>query len=579
MRQGRSFRQRMPTGARTPTQRAIAILRRFGPDAHVYLPGVGMLNGLQAGNYLDSSGTTQGTVDQPVGLVLDATGGLGVELATNAGIAYNASLSSGLIPSTATSNSTLSYGFFRNSFLTPGKRYQVSAAWSGNTLNRKLTFDDGQGPTNTQLQSTAQSGEITSQFTATAATFFAYASGIASVGESFTVSAISVREVTGIHASQPTTSAKPILRRGAVNLLTYSGDFSNAAWNKSNVTPVTGVADPLGGTGATKIVEGATTGLHYLGGAPYTATVGQPYTVVFVVQANERSWARIETGGSGLTQQSVHLNLSTGAFGASSGTLDSKSIAAIGGGWYIVALVKTAVLSATAGGFIYPAIADNTASYLGDGVSGINVYRAALFAGTYTAAQIQALGGIPLTTTAPASTALGNTYWQFDGSNDSLQLGGPLFQMADDHCVIAGGMYSGNNSNNNVVASPSQGVVITNRAGQVSYDNNNDSLQSSWYDGVNYDKLEFSYPKETGFVATAAKRGSLVIQRVGGVQRGIKSITVAFVSDRGSIGAYSGGQNQFTGNIYPVIAIKGTVTDADLLLLEKLVASMSGVTI
>lgn len=42
------------------------------------------------------------------------------------------------------------------------------------------------------------------------------------------------------------------------------------------------------------------------------------------------------------------------------------------------------------------------------------VHEAGVFNGTVTAQQILAAGGIPLTTTAPASSALGNYWWQFD---------------------------------------------------------------------------------------------------------------------------------------------------------------------
>jgi hypothetical protein len=56
--------------------RALNILRKYGSDAHAYIPGVGAISGLTAGNYLDSAGTQPGEVDQPVGLVLGATGGI-----------------------------------------------------------------------------------------------------------------------------------------------------------------------------------------------------------------------------------------------------------------------------------------------------------------------------------------------------------------------------------------------------------------------------------------------------------------------------------------------------------------------
>ena len=39
-----------------------------------------------------------------------------------------------------------------------------------------------------------------------------------------------------------------------------------------------------------------------------------------------------------------------------------------------------------------------------------------------------------------------------------------------------------------------------------------------------------------------------------------------------------GGGSYWNGSIYPVIAIKGTVTDSDLLTLERFVGQLSGVT-
>jgi len=53
---------------------SLAILRRPGIEAHVYLPGIGTLSGLAAANYLDSALTTPATVDNPVGGVVDAIG-------------------------------------------------------------------------------------------------------------------------------------------------------------------------------------------------------------------------------------------------------------------------------------------------------------------------------------------------------------------------------------------------------------------------------------------------------------------------------------------------------------------------
>lgn len=63
---------------------AAAILASYGTDAHIYLPGIGALNGYTLGNWLDSGGTTPATVDNPVGLVQDAIGTIHVSQGTTA---------------------------------------------------------------------------------------------------------------------------------------------------------------------------------------------------------------------------------------------------------------------------------------------------------------------------------------------------------------------------------------------------------------------------------------------------------------------------------------------------------------
>jgi len=65
-------------------QQAMGVLRKFGTNAHLYLPGVGMVDGVTAGNYLDSAGTTAATVDGLVGLVTDSLGAVNASQSTGA---------------------------------------------------------------------------------------------------------------------------------------------------------------------------------------------------------------------------------------------------------------------------------------------------------------------------------------------------------------------------------------------------------------------------------------------------------------------------------------------------------------
>ena len=63
------------SGRRTLVQQALAILARYGSAANLYLPGVGAISGITAGNWLDTVGGTAATVDGAVGTVVNARGG------------------------------------------------------------------------------------------------------------------------------------------------------------------------------------------------------------------------------------------------------------------------------------------------------------------------------------------------------------------------------------------------------------------------------------------------------------------------------------------------------------------------
>lgn len=83
-----------------------------------------------------------------------------------------------------------------------------------------------------------------------------------------------------------------LIEESSVNLLTYSQDFSNAAWNiTTNITVATSATvDPAGGTGAYSITAGAASATF---GRTITGTAGLSYTYSF--------WIRRKTGVGGVT--------------------------------------------------------------------------------------------------------------------------------------------------------------------------------------------------------------------------------------------------------------------------------------
>ena len=181
---------------KTLSSAVIAILRKYGTDAHVYLPGIGTINGLTAGNYLDSAGTTAATVDNPVGLVLDGTGGFSAPLFSASNVTAGAYTGGAPVVGLATNYATVA-----------GKSYQVT-----------YTLTACVGSLSAQAGGTA--GFSQSNFVGTyseilvAVTTGSTNIGLVARGAGLTscTGSVTVKEVTGIHAIQATSLNKPILK-------------------------------------------------------------------------------------------------------------------------------------------------------------------------------------------------------------------------------------------------------------------------------------------------------------------------------------------------------------------------------
>lgn len=277
------------------SQQVYSILQKYGTDAHVYLPGIGVINGLTAGNWLDSAGTIAATVDNPVGKVDDANG----------------------------------------------------------------TID----------------------------------------------------------ALQATTANKPILRKGAVNLLPYSEQFDNAAWGKLNATVTANATTAPNGTSTMdKLVETAVSGVHYTRQS-YAVLAGTAYTFTqtVYVKAGERNV------NLGFTSASPYVN--SGAFNPSTGawvtannqggvgfSFVSRNATLIGDIWRISLTINISTASTQTNIFTQINLYNGSSDvYLGDGTSGAFIWGAMLNTGT--------LADYAPTTTAPASNLVGGYHWVSDSTD------------------------------------------------------------------------------------------------------------------------------------------------------------------
>lgn len=273
---------------------ALAILAKYGSAANLYLPGVGVINGITAGNWLDSAGTTAATVDNPVGRV-------------------------------------------------------------DNTRS-------------------------------------------------------------GANLTQATTANKPILRRGLVNQLRRSADFANTdQWLATNLSFASTVG-PSGANDATIITATNAAGAALISSVTPPIATSEVVTLAYVVKATGENYSRTLLLRNGTTA----TNFQAGSFSCLNGSVAGAGwqSTAIGNGWFVVTFTQSTGIAVGNSLLAYGGFAGGAPQ--GGVGSTFVVHRIGLFAGAVTAQQIIDAGGIPLTTTAPASSANGNYAWEFDGSNDRL---------------------------------------------------------------------------------------------------------------------------------------------------------------
>lgn len=171
------------------------------------------------------------------------------------------------------------------------------------------------------------------------------------------------------------TSAYPMYNPSRPrNLLGYTEDFSNAAWIKvrSTVSTNTMIA-PNGLQTADTVTEDTTASTtHYVRQAVTTGAGPHVYSVH--VKAKERSWINLFV--STLTGVNAYFDLTNGVTGTV-GANCTATITSAGNGWYRCAIYFTSS-AASQNCDLQIATANGTASYTGDGTSGVYLWGAQL---------------------------------------------------------------------------------------------------------------------------------------------------------------------------------------------------------
>ena len=163
------------------------------------------------------------------------------------------------------------------------------------------------------------------------------------------------------------------------NIFTYSEQFDNAAWTKTNVTVSANATNsPTGILTADKLVENSANDIHFINGSSITFSAGS-YSISIFAKASERSVLQIFLNGSANVNAYANFNLTSGVVSAFNDC--TATIQSIDNGWYRCVLTAT-VLSSTVPSAYFciqnSTTATRAASYLGNGTSGLFIWGAQL---------------------------------------------------------------------------------------------------------------------------------------------------------------------------------------------------------
>ena len=205
----------------------------------------------------------------------------------------------------------------------------------------------------------------------------------------------------------PTTgeSLGLLIEEQRTNLLTYSDDFSDAAWIKTRSSIGSNVIiAPDGTLTGDKLIEDTNASNSHLVAQLFSETSGTVYTYSVYVKPAERSFFALSQG-----TRFAYFDLSAGSVGLQANAVGS--ISSVGNGWYRCSIVYTSVVTGSVGHEIQ--IATSAASggviYTGDGYSGIYIWGAQLEAGAFPTSYIPTTSA-QVTRSADAASMTGTNF-------------------------------------------------------------------------------------------------------------------------------------------------------------------------
>lgn len=167
-----------------------------------------------------------------------------------------------------------------------------------------------------------------------------------------------------------------LIEKTRTNLLTYSNDFSNAAWIKGGSSVVSGFSSPNGTNNAYKLVEDSANSVHRIFGTS-TVTASGYASISVYVKYNGRRYVLIRFADETVGRWYDLINGTLG--GTYLGTPENSTIESVGNDWYRITLSNPC--SSQARLELWVSDTESVSAYQGDGSSGAFIYGAQLEVG------------------------------------------------------------------------------------------------------------------------------------------------------------------------------------------------------
>lgn len=204
-----------------------------------------------------------------------------------------------------------------------------------------------------------------------------------------------------------------------VNLLTYSENFDNAYWTKSNSSITNNaIIAPSGNLNGFKLVENTALSSHHVQ-SPQSFVLDTYYSASIYVKAGERTQIRFTGANTATYEANAFFDLSTGT--VSSVSAGTAKIVPVGNGWYRCTISGVAKATAFTNLQVYLVSTGTTITYTGNGTSGIYIWGIQIETGTFATSYIPST----VTHTGRASVA---TYTDSTGIIQSAASGVARYQ-------------------------------------------------------------------------------------------------------------------------------------------------------